>query len=165
MDAKNITIEQMQKALTKVNKKYKGNIAFRYIEQNGRRVSFTLTVNSSKGPGGRRGFSGRRVSAACWHAHGNFFECVFSICPDAVIISRGIGVTITRAYGNWQDKNIGSQIQPLYYSEACDCAELSSEALGHPNGINPQRKPQVCEDCLGIDSHEPNCLKQTEVRR
>jgi hypothetical protein len=25
--------------------------------------------------------------------------------------------------------------------------------------------PKVCEDCLGIDSHEPNCLKQTEVRR
>jgi hypothetical protein len=41
-----------------------------------------------------------------------------------------------------------------------------------PNGgsLKPKpkpkkQKPQVCEDCLGIDSHEPNCLKQTEVRK
>lgn len=85
-------------------------------------ITFTLTVESSREKGARRGHQGQRVSAACWHAHGDFFDALFSINPDAVIVSMGTQ-TITKQDGNWQDRNIGSQMQPLYYSEACDCHE------------------------------------------
>jgi hypothetical protein len=29
--------------------------------------------------------------------------------------------TIDTSGGNWQDRNIGSSMYPLYFSEACDC--------------------------------------------
>ena len=115
----NANIEQLEKALEAVNKRYKGNVKFKRLEPNGRRVNFTLTVKSAKDPGGRRGFSGKRVAAACWHVHGHFFEELFKINSEAWISSGGSKITKER--GNWQDRNIGSMIKPLYYSEACDC--------------------------------------------
>ena len=121
MKAKNTSINELQKALETINKKYDGNITFKRLD-NGKTITFTLTVKSSREKGARRGHQGQRVSAACWHAHGDFFDSLFSINPDAVIVSMGTR-TITKQDGNWQDRNIGSQMQPLYYSEACDCHE------------------------------------------
>lgn len=125
MKAKNATIGDLENALQVVNQKYQGNIRFKRLEQNGRGVNFTLTVNSSREPGHRLGFYGingkqKRVSAACWHAHGDFFDALFTIAPDAVVRSQGDKV-ITKHQGNWQDWNIGSQMQPMYFSEACEC--------------------------------------------
>ena len=120
------TISELETALMRVNEKYDGNIRFKRLEQkNGRRVLFTLTVNSSREAGHRLGnftFSGkpqRRMAAACWHAHGDFFESLFEVNPQAVV-RAGIR-KITRDAGNWQDWNIGSMMQPMYYSEACEC--------------------------------------------
>lgn len=126
MKAKNTTIADLENALQVVNQKYQGNIRFKRLEQNGRGVNFTLTVNSSCEPGHRRGFFGfdgkqpKRLAAACWHVHGDFFEALLNIAPDAVVISQGNKI-ITKQSGNWQDWNIGSQMHPMYYSEACDC--------------------------------------------
>lgn len=117
------SVETLEKALAKINRKYAGNISFAHILPVGKRVDFTLTVKSSKAPGSRRGFSGKRVAAACWHAHGDLFDAIFAIDPTAKVISRGgPGAVITKDGGNWQDCNIGSQMQPLMYSQACDCA-------------------------------------------
>lgn len=122
MNARNVTIEQMERALKAVNRKYKGNVAFETFTPRKNGVDFTLRTYDSKGPGARRSFSGRRMPKACWHAHGDFFEAVLKIAPEAVIISRGgPGARIDRNGGNWQDCNIGSQVQPLMFSEACDC--------------------------------------------
>jgi hypothetical protein len=118
MKAKNTNRNDMERALAIVNKKYAGNIKWNRFDD-GKTINFTLTVKSSKAPGGRRAPSGRRVAAACWHVHGDFFDALFGICPDAVIVS--MGRKITKDEGNWQDRNIGSVYMPFMYSEACDC--------------------------------------------
>jgi ABC-type taurine transport system substrate-binding protein len=124
MKARNTNRNEMEKALAVVNKKYKGNIQWKRFED-GKTINFTLTVKSSKGPGGRIGFTGRRVAAACWHVHGDFFDALFGINPAAVIVSMGERISING--GNWQDKNIGSQMNPMYYSEACECNRIIVE--------------------------------------
>jgi hypothetical protein len=117
----NATIEQLNTALEQVNKQYDGNIAFRETKQLSKnRVKFTLTVRDTRGPGHRRGFSGRLVKAACWHVHGHFFDKLIRMDPEIFVISGG-NKRITSKGGNWQDWNIGSVISPLYFSQACDC--------------------------------------------
>lgn len=117
------TQEDLIKALEVVNKRYEGNIMFNRLDGN----IFTLKVKDSKGPGHRvhyryswNGYEGeRRSRSACWHVHGHFFDALFEINPDAVVWS--CGNKITAEEGNWIDKNIGSQMFPLMYSESCEC--------------------------------------------
>ena len=117
----NATPQQLGRALARVNQRYKGNIQFARFEPRPHTVNFTLRVKSSHGPGHRRGFSGRQLACACWHAHGYFFEALLHFNPNARVISRSVGVVIDRNGGNWHDKNIGSVMNPLLFSEACDC--------------------------------------------
>lgn len=124
MKAKNTNPQQMEQALAKVNERYQGNIAFERFDPNCKSVVFTLKVKSSRNPGTRRSFQGRRMAKACWHAHGHFFEALLAINPQAVIISKGgPGSKVDKDSGNWSDCNIGSQMQPLMFSQACDCNE------------------------------------------
>jgi hypothetical protein len=116
--------ETLQKALDVVNAKYDGNIEFERFEPNCRSVNFTLRVKSSRKPGARRSQSGRRMAKACWHVHGDLFDAVLVIDPKARIVSRGgPGAVITDQGGNWQDCNIGSMMQPMMFSQACDCGQ------------------------------------------
>lgn len=120
MVAKNCTIENLNHALDKVNERFNGNITWkRRPEKIGNRFRFTLTVKNTREPGSRIGFSGKRVAAACWHVHGHFFDALIELAPNAEIQSN-VNV-INRFGGNWQDRNIGSVLRPLYFSEACDC--------------------------------------------
>lgn len=125
----NASEKQMQQALLLLNQMYDDNIEFKTLNPKGNRFSFTLTVKDSKGQGARLStprYLGdnangqqRRIKAACWHVHGDFFDLLFQDCPDAVIRSQR--KKITKEEGNWQDWNIGSQMYPFYYSEACMC--------------------------------------------
>lgn len=124
MLAKNCTVGNLEDALMEVNKKFDGNIRFKKLDNTNRGIRFTLTVNSSKGKGGRLSvpyFDGKqkRVAAACWHVHGEFFDALFEIAPDAVIVAGE--KKITQYGGNWQDILMGSQMNPAYYSELCEC--------------------------------------------
>jgi len=125
MYGKNCNISDLWTALKAVNEKYDGNIVFnREPTPTNKGICFTLKCRDSKKAGHRRGFNleggkGRRLISACWHVHGHFFEELFKVCPEAMVISRG--KKITAESGNWEDENIGSQIQPLCFSEACDC--------------------------------------------
>ncbi len=120
MKAYNVTESQLEQALTEVNKKYGNNVIWnRAPERQGRSYRFTLRVKDSHGKGARIGFTGRAMVSACWHVHGDFFDALFEIEPDTRIISAGNEITIN--YGNWEDRNIGSIIHPMYYSEACNC--------------------------------------------
>jgi hypothetical protein len=123
MLAKNCTLQDMNKALAKINLKFGGNVEFKKIETQGRAIRFTLTVLKSSGPGGRLSAEGRRIAAACWHIHGEFFDALLDINPQAVIVSRQARIFATDSghYGNWQDVNIGSNYRPFYYSDACAC--------------------------------------------
>ena len=133
MIAKNVTVKDLKAALVAVNKKYKGNVTFnRFPEKSGRGFRFTLRVKDSKKPGHRLGFPSyktekqRRMTSACWHVHGDFFDALLDINPEA-IIKTGLGnknqiySTGGEVSGNWEDYNIGSQYKPLFASEACEC--------------------------------------------
>jgi len=119
MKVKNVTSQEIEAALKTVNKKYENNIVFKRFEQKGKQFVFTLTVKNSKKAGGRIGNSGKRVAAACWHVHGDFFDALLEINENAVITT--CSGKIDKNNGNWQDRNIGSIYEPLMYSEACNC--------------------------------------------
>lgn len=105
---------------------YNENLTFKRLpEEIGLALSFTLTVHKSSGPGARRGERGRRIAAACWHAHRDVMVAIFTEYPDARIKThqadyRGAEDFVAKfeATGN---VNIGSQMFPLYYVEACEC--------------------------------------------
>lgn len=115
-------------ALAKVNQNYDGNITasveWKGTQRNDKHVyNVKLGVASSKGPGGRRGFSGKRVAAACWHVFGDFFDALGEVSPDCEIQVAGLNDrkwTLAKDHG-WQDRNIGSYYSPLMFSDACDC--------------------------------------------
>ena len=125
MIARKTTVDELNQALNIVNAKYDNNVEFRDIHRNGSAIRFTLKVKDSKKAGHRLGFqknkngNRRRINSACWHVHGDFFDTLFNINPQATIRSRGN--LITTNGGNWIDDNIGSMMEPLYFSEACDC--------------------------------------------
>ena len=131
MIAKNCTKEDLQAALVAVNSDHRctGNIRFKTMETKGRRISFTLTVVSSTigtgkakvtAPGVSMSPDGkRRIAAACWHVHGDFFDALFRICPDSEVSS--LGKVITKNGGNWQDWNKGSIMYPKMASSCCLC--------------------------------------------
>ena len=140
MLAKNCTIEDLNKALEIINtERYQDNIEFRKLEQETRNsIRFTLKCKSSKAPGHRVHIRfddpfktcierRRRSPNACWHVHGDFFDALFNINPDAKIKSGSLiheGINsgyITKDEGNWIDTNIGSQMFPVYFSESCEC--------------------------------------------
>lgn len=111
----NATIPQLQEALKEVNKRYGGNISFATLEQKtAKTVSFTLKAKSGL-PGSRLSHSGRKLPKASWHCHGYFFDALFSINPSCHIDS--LGKRITATFGNWQDQQIGSMMQPMYFSQ------------------------------------------------
>jgi len=94
----------------------------------GRRYQFTLRLNPSKAYQ-RRGHSGRRVGAVCWHGHRDFFRALFAVNPAAEIRSRWVAGRIHYTSHNFEDTyrdtgsvNIGSQACPLAYQDACVCS-------------------------------------------
>ena len=118
--------EELNKALKQVNKKYDNNIVWNHFEQTGE-TTFTVTLKciSSKKAGHRLGYNfkkngeRRNLISACWHVHGDFFDKLLNINESITIKARG--KTINCNGGNWEDSNIGSMMNPLYYSEACNC--------------------------------------------
>lgn len=66
----------------------------------------------------------RSCGAPCWHAFGHFFRCLFEINPEGKVKT---GLAVYRGAKGFEDAyrstNIekGSVMEPLQYSEACDC--------------------------------------------
>jgi len=150
MIARNCTENDLREALRQINEtdnyngrhgpsgNFKGNIDFKRLDRHGKGFVFTLTVKHStegKGkektsaPGSRiNAIDGRHICAACWHAHGRFFDALFDIAPDARVFSsfyKRIDGTyhgwISKEGGNWIDGQIGSMMNPAMMSESCEC--------------------------------------------
>ena len=111
-------------ALEKVNVEFDNNIKFkRYEVKKGRKgyiYTVTLTVQDSRGAGSRIGVTGRRVVAACWHAHGRFIDHIFDLDKSAIVWTMG-KIKYNASSWRWVDRNIGSILDPFYLSNACDC--------------------------------------------
>lgn len=72
----------------------------------------------------------RRVHAVCWHGHRDFFLTLFDSDPAAVVVSPFIpggryedAHDFEYKYFRTGDRNIGSQVSPLAYRDACNCEE------------------------------------------
>ena len=121
MIARKCTQEDLFKALSIINLKYADNVQFNRFDF----PNFTLRVKDSHKAGHRFGFNAtasgkkRYLVSTCWHVHGDFFDALFKVNPDAYIWSGGRRIDITQ--GNWEDRNIGSVMSPLMYSDACEC--------------------------------------------
>ena len=125
MKIKHSSIPSCEAALTTVNRIFNGNVKFKRLESKGNSILCTLSVVNSRLPGSRIGFAGKHVAAACWHVYGAFLDALLLESPDAVIETghdgNGSKLKVTRFGGNWHDWNIGSMMNPLPYSSACDC--------------------------------------------
>lgn len=130
------TKQELRKALKEINKKFEDNIQFvgdnGYYENDGleqlgpTRISFRLETKCYKHNGGyRRTFQGHRHRSACWHVHGEFFDALLDLNSKAVVRTSGAKIYEDQhgygRIGNWQDWNIGSELHPLFFSQACDC--------------------------------------------
>lgn len=125
----NVPAEELTRIVTTVsNEAFDGNVVFkREPERTGRAVSFTLTVRKAADKGGRRGHSGRRVCACCWHGHRDVMSAIFAEYPDARLKTaqadyRGRDEFEAEFEGTGY-ANIGSMVEPLHYRDACDCNE------------------------------------------
>lgn len=113
----NATIEQLNEALTKVNAKYDGNIAFNTLEQKTKNVvTFTLSAKSKK-KGARKAASGRNLPKASWHVHGYLFDVLFALNPTCYIRSMGRKITKGKGNGNWVDSIVAIYPREIKMSE------------------------------------------------
>lgn len=125
MIIRGVSKQDLELALSVVNSHFYGNITMSKCEpltKNGLSWRVRLGVVSSHGSGARRSWSGRRVAAACWHAHGHFFRAL----PDSARITTGFFMVNGRneTFGpndEWVDGNVGSLFNPVLASELCEC--------------------------------------------
>ena len=120
MYAKDCTIFDLEEALRRVNEKYNRQVCWNRVpNKTNKGIHFTLKVKTNRSEGHSISQLGRHISSACWHVHGDFFDCLFEVEPEARVFA--LGREITKHYGNWQDFNRGSLMNPKYASEMCEC--------------------------------------------
>lgn len=79
------------------------------------------------------------VNALCWHGHRDFFRRLFTLAPASKVQTRATRESVP---GGWYtadnferefgrtDRNIGSMMHPMAFSEACWCREQGREDSG-----------------------------------
>ena len=134
MKIKGIRIEQLINTVLDIGyEHYANNILFkRWPDRTGNFLNFTLTVRKSANAGGRRSATGRKVAAACWHAHRDIMAELFRINPQALLVTaltRYDGAAdFYETFESTGDGNIGSIAQPLAMRDACECDDCYGDA-------------------------------------
>ncbi len=124
MRASKVTLRTLQKAAASVHVEAD-------IEAKGKGFRVKLYPMHFKGivPYQRKSASffsqNRKVHAVCWHGFRDFFRAVYAIEPEAVFSTA---FATYRGRDNFEEtfsqtayRNIGSQVYPVYASEACFC--------------------------------------------
>ena len=155
MYAKNCTIEDLWEALNRNNANYNDQVIWNQEPvHTPHGIKFTLKVKTNKSLGHGISFSGRQMSTACWHVHGNFFDRLFDVNPNAKVYA--LGKLITRFGGNWLDRNVGSQANPKLASEMCVCHLSQSYLRNHgtrmANGALIAAAPDLLEALKDLTS-------------
>ena len=127
MDIRGISLEDFQAIVAYVSKgDYDGNIVVeRHAHENGSRLAARLWAADGRGPGARVSWTGRHAHAACWHAYRDVLAELFERFPRATVrtamaVYRGRD-GFEQHYPQTAYSNIGSQMQPVYMPELCDC--------------------------------------------
>jgi len=127
MEIRNATQADIEHAIQRTTGHYRDNLRLTRLDRVGYKTIVAYRVRLGVIDSGSAGASinpttGRRISAACWHAHGDFFTYLLIDVPDAEI--RASGRAITRHGGNWVDYGRGSVYYPSVASEWCDCGPV-----------------------------------------
>lgn len=98
----------------------------RPVNKAGTRIAFVLRLGPKK-LYQRMSPSGRRVAAVCWHGHAAFFRQLFLLDSAIEVRTHWAGGDIHYTAGNFEatygrtgGANIGSQMNPMAYRDACD---------------------------------------------
>lgn len=125
---RNVTRSQVEAVLAQVGESYGDNLTTHAdMHQMGSRVirvQGRIRAESSRGPGARRSWSGRRTVSACWHAHRDFYRALFAAYPQATVqttMARYTASNFEDVYPGTGNQNIGSMFAPAYMPELCDC--------------------------------------------
>lgn len=127
MKIKGITANQLYAAMRDTGSGlYDDNLKFRREpEQKGSFIHFTLGVDDTHNPGAARSSTGRRISAACWHAHRDVMRAIFKTAPDAILYTM---LATYRGSDGFEHEftatgslNIGSRFAPMQRQHACAC--------------------------------------------
>lgn len=183
MIIRHTTRHHLDDALQLVNERFEGNVMFRDIKMISHSLGYgeswrvTLRVSSSKGPGHRLamerwgGGKQHRLTAACWHVHGKFFDFLLTINPEAVILTE-VGrekrkpifkdKESGRIQNNWMDAEVGSMMYPALLGDLCECEErerVKSRMVRQENLTAECWTVQVwglgtCEECEAKDTDE-----------
>lgn len=181
MIVKNVSVIDMGAALHKINKKYDNNIKWNRFDCDEsksklielKRITFTLRCIDSKAPGARRGYYRRkdgermRLTAACWHVHGDFFDALIRANPSAII--NTMYGTIDKSGGNWIDKQVGSAVYPVMLSQLCECNcntvkfGILSEGLKESN-VTQIKQAELTGECWLVQAWGLDQCKTCDVK-
>lgn len=120
MRIKNVTRKTLELALGNVNKEHGYKLIFkRSPEQIGNYLHFTIQSERSGIPGARYSWTGRKLPAASWHAHGYLFDEILNLERSAIIKTAHSQVMFKDGSiaGNWEDVEIGSMFKPVTMSQ------------------------------------------------
>ena len=109
-----------------VSADYDKNIVFKKEpEKSGNAINFSLRILDCNKKGARRSNTGRKIPAACWHAHRDIMELIFLWNPSARLVSiladyRG-EKDFLESFPGTGSTNFGSIAVPIRADRACNC--------------------------------------------
>ena len=170
MEIRGITPEQLSNVVFRVSReRYDGNVVCEWERNRYHREpsvkwmrggvpSFRgrIVVESSRGSGARRSWSGRRMPVACWHVFRDVFRQAFQEYPSArfaTSLARYTAENFETTYPATGYVNAGSMYQPVRLVDLCECGGQSAEVPDMPYAVRtattynaPLPRPSVSDD-------------------
>lgn len=125
MQFRNVTRADIDIAIDDANRAGGYALHFEETSARGKVITGRIVPDTSFSAGARRSAAGRRLKAACWHAHRDVLQSLFTAKPDARVTTsmadyRGLE-SFRRQFPHTAYHNIGSTFNPVEYRDACDC--------------------------------------------
>ncbi|HET7846974.1 MAG TPA: hypothetical protein VFL72_05735 [Acidimicrobiia bacterium] len=128
MKINGLTLNEFIEIVQRVSEQtYEGNVVVHQDahDAGNNRCVARIRVKDSSGTGSRRSVSQRRMPSACWHAYRDVIHAVLDSYPDAKIdtgLEKYHGMSeFLRLFPGTADKNIGSEFQPAFMPDLCEC--------------------------------------------